>query len=107
MIISILQMQSRRAYFVFALFGIYLVLKLPYVVMDMSTSNDVATTNWPHFQTVLVWIMFGFSAVYPIITFAWFSDMKERLVWCFAGKKKKQISTGGIKSQGELIQILQ
>lgn len=95
-------MQSLRAYFVVALFVIYLLLKLPYVLLDISKSDYSVTTTWPQFQTVLVWIMFGFSALYPIVTFAWFTDMKERLVWCFAGKRKKQVSTGGFKSQGEI-----
>lgn len=92
--------EMKYAQYVLLLFFLYLILKVPYIFVDVLTQMDVpgsyvvtvsnttgnvtlvveqADPNEFYYQTALTWAMFCFSAMFPLVTFAFFAEHKRRV----------------------------
>nr|CAB3254119.1 histamine H2 receptor [Phallusia mammillata] len=89
--------EARCGRYVTMLFILYLIFKMPYQTIDILTQLSVSFAYEPasnttvdyntegakfYYQTVLSWMMFCFSALYPVLTFIYFNEHWRRLRNC-------------------------
>nr|XP_039263437.1 uncharacterized protein LOC120339389 [Styela clava] len=106
--------QARCAKYVLILLLLFVVFKFPYLIMDISTqfgasftlydnSSIMSTTigeNKFSYQTAFMWMMFCFSAMFPLVTLAWFAEHKKRIrIYLCCGNRKLLKNTITVKGQ--------
>ena len=89
--------EARCGKFVGYLFGCTLLLKGPIIMVDLLTQLGVesayVTGESPvpatsvYYQTALAWLMFAYSALFPILTFIYFHEHWRRLRYWMSCRK--------------------
>nr|XP_002125985.1 histamine H2 receptor [Ciona intestinalis] len=109
---SMLLKEARSAKFVSLLLFLFMAFKAPYVILDTLTQLNVGGAFYPannstikvdgskfYFQTVLSWMMFCFSSLYPVVTFIYFKEYWKRIKnWILCSNATSIINNGHLRS---------
>ncbi|CAK8681429.1 uncharacterized protein LOC143459666 isoform X2 [Clavelina lepadiformis] len=108
---SVVLNEARLGRYVIFLVLLYLVFKAPYVMIDVLTQYGISSFYQPvtvanqtvvvdgskfYYQTVISWMMFAFSATFPIVTFVQFPEHVRRLkTWARCGNTTISAANSG------------
>ena len=80
---SVILKEAGWCKYVVMLFVLFLFFKSPYIIVDLLTQQNLTLVFEPeatadgarfYYQTALSWMMFCFSAIFPVLTFIQFPD---------------------------------